>query len=217
MIEKTGTLNTHFGPERRKATFSDCMNFRYSLEIRFPINMLWDQDRAMAWICMNPSTADEMQDDPTLRRCKDFAQQWGFGRMTMLNAFAFRSTDPTGLKYLVDPRGGPLCDQYIAMALLQAEMVVLGWGKDAVAPWRRDELFKLLAEKREKVYALDVNKDGSPKHPLYIPAAKTPFLYSFEVPSAIREDETDQGQASIPEDVGAGDLPAHNPLSILRW
>lgn len=49
---------------------------------------------SVAFIGLNPSTADEQKDDPTVRRCIGFARAWGYDRVEMLNLFAFRAKDP---------------------------------------------------------------------------------------------------------------------------
>ena len=76
-------------PETRTAEFSPCRRYRYTLSIE------WDasKERVM-FIGLNPSTADETKDDPTVRRCKQFAKDWGYGAMVMTNLFAWRDTDP---------------------------------------------------------------------------------------------------------------------------
>ena len=71
------------------ATFSRCGRYRYSLWRR------WEEDAPyVLWICLNPSTADAEEDDPTLRRCMGFAQDWGYGASYTANLFAWRATKP---------------------------------------------------------------------------------------------------------------------------
>ena len=76
----------------KRAVFSDC--YRYLLS--------WEKKHQIIFIGLNPSTADERIDDPTIRRCRGFAESWGYGKMYMLNLFAYRSTDPNPLKVLVN-------------------------------------------------------------------------------------------------------------------
>jgi hypothetical protein len=82
------------------AEFSECQQYRYTLW------RTWDSqaDRVM-FIGLNPSTADETEDDPTIRRCIRFAKDWGYGGILMMNAYAYRSTAPRGLKQVTDPIG----------------------------------------------------------------------------------------------------------------
>src|SRR5271157_168450 len=85
---------------RSGATFSLCRTWRYKLWRR------WSAAVPMVtFIGLNPSTADEINDDPTVRRCLGFARRWGFGGMSMLNVFAYRSTNPRALRAATDPVG----------------------------------------------------------------------------------------------------------------
>ena len=78
----------------RRTTFSSCRTYRY---------VLWREldaanPRYALFIGLNPSTADEVADDPTIRRCKDFARRWGYGAVCVANLFAYRATKPAKLK-----------------------------------------------------------------------------------------------------------------------
>jgi hypothetical protein len=82
------------------AVFSTCRRYRYVLR------RIWDRSTPPAmFVGLNPSTADEVKDDPTVRRCIGYAKRWGFGGLIMTNIFAFRSTDPNALVELDDPVG----------------------------------------------------------------------------------------------------------------
>ena len=94
-----------------ECVFSPDRRYRYTLIHR------WDESlnpgHGIAWICLNPSTADEHQLDPTLRRIRDFSAVWGYAFFVMLNLFAWRATDPAGIKAAADPIG-PDNDRWIA-------------------------------------------------------------------------------------------------------
>lgn len=78
----------------KSAIFSDCRIYRYSL------SRIWNLTKDfVSFVCLNPSTADERNDDPTVRRCIRYAADWGAGGMVMLNLYAYRSTDPKKLKW----------------------------------------------------------------------------------------------------------------------
>ena len=81
----------------------------------------------IAFIGLNPSTADEINDDPTIRRCIGFARRWGFGGMYMLNVFAYRSTNPRELRAATDPVG-PRNDAALLTTSRRCDMVVACWG-----------------------------------------------------------------------------------------
>ena len=81
----------------RHAVFSPCRTYRYAL------SRVWAADKPYAlFIGLNPSTADETLDDPTIRRCIDFAKRWGYGGLVMANLFAYRATEPSEMKAATD-------------------------------------------------------------------------------------------------------------------
>lgn len=162
---------------RPLATWSPCRRYRYTLRRPGLLDLFGSRDkyRVCAFLLLNPSTATETEDDPTIRRCIGFARAWGFAELVIVNVYALRSTDPAGLWTVGDPVG-PWNDAAIAEVAARAERVVCGWGKHA-RPERVARVAELLAGR--ETYALEVNKDGSPKHPLYIPAATVPQRYTL--------------------------------------
>lgn len=78
------------------ATFSKCGRYRYRLWRQW--SSFLDVEREAVWILHNPSTADAEEDDPTIRRCVDFSKRWRCARMTILNRYALRATDPAVVK-----------------------------------------------------------------------------------------------------------------------
>lgn len=148
--------------------FSPCRRWRYALR------RVWDRTRApLVVIGLNPSTADETHNDPTVRRCIDYALGWNTGGLVMLNAFAFRSTDPRGLRTVDDPVG-PDNDATLD-AETRGRLVVCAWGVHA-APFGRDRAVLALLAGRE-LHALGVTKDGHPRHPLYLRRDAVPTPY----------------------------------------
>jgi hypothetical protein len=151
-----------------QAEFSPCGRYRYTLERR------WDgkpfgSPGVVAWLMMNPSTADEQVDDPTVRRARDFTRRWGHGAMVVLNAFALRATRPAMLLEAEDPVGRPENDAAITRWAKQAEMVVAAWGLPPKPLWGRSlEVAALLAAAGVQPVALKVTQSGQPGHPLYI-------------------------------------------------
>ena len=59
----------------------------------------------MLFIGLNPSTADGIDDDPTIRRCIRFAKDRGYGRLSVANLFAYRATRPADLRRTRHPIG----------------------------------------------------------------------------------------------------------------
>jgi hypothetical protein len=114
---------------------------------------------------LNPSTADENVLDPTLTRCKGFAETWGYGSFEVVNLFAIRSTNPRGLLIAEDPIG-PANDNIIADAIARAAIVVVGWGAFPLARERAQRVVELAAGKQ--LHCLGTTKEGCPRHPLYL-------------------------------------------------
>jgi hypothetical protein len=131
--------------------------------------------RFVAFVGLNPSTATEAKDDPTVKRCRRFADSWGFDGIVMLNAYAWRDTDPRKMKAAAEPVG-VANDHFLRAAGATCGMVVLCWGNHADAG--RVEELRVLFEGVE-VKALRVTKSGAPEHPLYMPSAIVPAVYGF--------------------------------------
>uniref|UniRef100_A0A6M3KQY2 DUF1643 domain-containing protein n=2 Tax=viral metagenome TaxID=1070528 RepID=A0A6M3KQY2_9ZZZZ len=148
---------------RADSSFSPDRRYRYDLW------RVWTEGgRRINFIGLNPSTANEISDDPTIRRCVGFAVKWGYGEMHMLNLFAFVSSDPRDLcNHTIDPVG-PENDNYLKA--LNPEIVIAwgSWGKlhNNTINSRADAVRQLLVD----MFCFGRNKDGEPKHPLYLPA-----------------------------------------------
>lgn len=156
------------------ATFSECPRY-----YRYVLWRGWNPSLPSVAFCgLNPSTATEDKDDPTIRKCQTLARAWGFGRLVMVNAFAWRSTDPHGLLDAEEPTG-PDNDLAIAEAARNTSRFVMAWGafhdlRELLAP-RATVLRRLVHENAREYGHLGANKDGSPKHPLYL-ANATAFV-----------------------------------------
>lgn len=144
------------------AIFSEDRVYRY---------LLWRRgQRPSVFIMLNPSTADELKDDPTIRRCRGYSRDWGFDGTVIANAFALRDTNPEGLYQVADPVG-PDNDRYILQAAsLAVGPIVCAWGKHGKLHGRGAAVLKLLRDAGYKPQAFGFNNDGSPKHPLYLKA-----------------------------------------------
>jgi hypothetical protein len=152
------------------AKFSECRKYRYTLW------RIWEEeDPYCAFIGLNPSTADIQYNDPTIQRCVNNAMDWGFGGLLMLNLFAYRSTDPQDLYKQEDPIGEEN-DKCITDLVKNSGMTIAAWGNHGKYLDRDKSVLKMLSTIKE-IHCLDTNKDESPKHPLYIPKSKKPFLY----------------------------------------
>ena len=150
---------------RRQAVFSKNRTYRYALW------RLWDDTKpSVCFIGLNPSMADEHFDDPTTRRCIQFAKQWGFGSLSIANLFALRSTDPAALKDVQDPIG-PNNNAWINTLSFDADITVACWGNNGDILNRGAEVLGMV----DQVFCLDRTRLGHPKHPLYI-KSKRPLI-----------------------------------------
>ena len=142
------------------AQFSDDRVYRYALWRG------WNPSQPyVMFVGLNPSTADELEDDPTIRRCINFCKSWGFGGLYMLNLFALRSTDPKLLKGHAEPVG-PDNDRMLMLYAEASAWVVAAWGTQGVLFGRDREVVELLGD---SIRCLGLTQDGHPKHPLYLP------------------------------------------------
>jgi hypothetical protein len=120
----------------------------------------------IAFILLNPSTADEQINDPTIRRCMAFARAWNFGSMEVVNLFAYRATDYRDLFKANQPIGEEN-NRFLLRAVECCSTIILGWGNRGTFLSRERQVLQLLAG-RQNVYCLGITKDGQPRHPLYI-------------------------------------------------
>ena len=141
----------------KNATFSDCRKYRYAL------SRTWNgKKKTILFIGLNPSTANEKIDDPTIRRCINYAQNWGYGSLLMVNLFAYRATMPSELKNVKNPIGNDN-DLHIIELSKKADIAVAAWGNEGTLLNRDKEVKKILPN----LMCLKINKSGQPAHPLY--------------------------------------------------
>jgi len=123
---------------------------------------------------LNPSTADAEINDPTIRRCLDFAQTWGYGSLEVVNLFGLRATQPQRLRDAADPVGSD-CDRYIQTAVEPADRVIVAWGN--WGSWQGRDQIVLSWIDPSRCYCLGVNQSGQPSHPLYLKRSSQPVRY----------------------------------------
>lgn len=154
----------------RRAILSACGEYRYLLDIRLSLARA---AKTVAFVMLNPSRADAMKDDPTLRRCISFARREGADRLRIVNLYAYRSPYPSDLAKVSDPVG-PHCQRYLFETLCSADIVIAAWGANpAVANSRLVGDLACLSEEssRGRFYCLGFTAKGQPRHPLRLPAA----------------------------------------------
>jgi hypothetical protein len=156
------------------AILSSCRSYRYCLWRQVDAEI----ERRCAFIMLNPSTADERENDPTIRKCVGFASRWGYGAIDVVNLFAWRSTEPRALLQAPDAVG-PENWKHVTTVVYEAARVVLAWGSHAsVRGLIRNQLLSphwFVIRTLWKAGTLGRNQDGEPKHPLML-AYSTPFV-----------------------------------------
>lgn len=143
-----------------RATFSQCESYRYELVITWNSNF-----PRVAVIGLNPSTANERENDPTITRLERWARRNGFGSLGMFNAYAFRSTDPRGMKKATDPIG-PVNDSFLLYAAHSSDLVIYAWGTN-IDRCREECITEMLCGSCTP-HAFKITKNGHPSHPLYL-------------------------------------------------
>ncbi|MEM9350478.1 MAG: DUF1643 domain-containing protein [Pseudomonadota bacterium] len=168
MITRTHTK----GDAPSTAVYSDCERYRYML------TRVWEPGgRKALFIMLNPSTATEVQNDPTVERCERRARALGFGAFRVLNIFAWRDTDPKKMRAATDPVG-PANDAAILESLAWADQIIAAWGTHGEHLERGSAVAEMLRASGRPIYHLGLSKAGHPKHPLYIPYDQQPILWS---------------------------------------
>jgi hypothetical protein len=157
---------------RSGASFDDSGAYRYTLW------RAWDKSRPkLAFVMLNPSTADHRVDDPTIRRCQGFARSWGYGSLTVVNLFAFRTPSPAELARADDPIG-PRNDHVLRACSRRAAALVLAWGVHGKLRDRHRQVLELFAGRRRPLLCLGTTRDGYPRHPLYLRRDTRPQRWS---------------------------------------
>jgi hypothetical protein len=156
---KTGAI---FNPDRK---------YRYELS-----RVMREGGRRLNSIGLNPSTAGEDKDDPTIKREVAFALAWGYDELYKYNMFAKVTPNPKELCYPETDPVGPSNDKYLKG--LKGDILICwgSWGKlggkYSFGIKNRAYEVKLMFMGRPDCYCLGHNQDGEPKHPLYVLASK---------------------------------------------
>lgn len=160
-----------FESTKKGAILSECEDYRYRLW------RIWDESKPkVMFIMLNPSTADADTDDPTIRRCIGFAKYWGFGGLYVGNIFAYRSTQPKGLFNPFDPVGKENVSHLLMMSQ-ECEIAVCAWGNSPIVRKMRAD-HKPLENVKIPLHYIELSKDGTPKHPLYLKSELKPVKYT---------------------------------------
>ncbi len=146
---------------------------------RYSLWRAWDTSlNRLAWIMLNPSKADGLDDDRTIRKVELLSKAFGFGSFVVANLFAWRATDPKELRYAFgvgSPVVGQRNDDAIREAVVGAYGVVVAFGG---VEWCHARALAVLDRLPEPVMCLAVTQTGYPRHPLYMKNSST--LQRFE-------------------------------------
>lgn len=167
----------------RGAIVSACGGYRYYLW-----RTVASGPRRVVFVMLNPSTADALVDDPTIRKCWGFTERWDFDRFDVVNLFAYRATKPKTLEAawhngqnIVGPENGT----WLRHAVHNAHLVVFAWGGSVpkvghlesrvigalldVAGPTSNSVGSSANRAGIPVMCLGYTQDGQPRHPLMLP------------------------------------------------
>lgn len=144
-----------------EAVYSDCERYRYLL------TRVWGPGRKALFVMLNPSTATEAQNDPTVERCERRARSLGFGAFRVTNIFAFRATDPRRMRAEADPVG-PENDAAILESVAWADAILCAWGNHGLHLDRGPAVERMLRAAGARLTHLGLTGQGQPRHPLYV-------------------------------------------------
>ncbi len=145
-----------------EAVYSGCGLYRYSL------TRTWDAAAPrLAFVMLNPSTASEVNDDPTVARCVTRARRGAWGAIRVCNLFALRATRPAHLRSHGAPEG-PENDAALAEACRWANALVAAWGVHGAHLGSGPRMARRLRDRTRALLHLGLTRDGHPRHPLYV-------------------------------------------------
>lgn len=140
---------------------------------RYGLWRIWDDDLPkVLFIGLNPSTADEFKNDPTIRRCIGYAKDWGYGGYIMGNIFGFRATDPKVMKAAKDPIG-PKNNEWLLKLHNEADLTIGAWGNHGEFMNRGKDIVNLIPNLK----CLKITGKGYPSHPLYLKKSLIPIPF----------------------------------------
>jgi hypothetical protein len=164
----------HFSGMTHGATLSDDRAYRYLLWRSWSGPAL-----AINFIMLNPSTADEVTNDPTVIRCIQRAKTLGSGKLYVTNLFAGRATNPKDLFGMGDPVG-PSNNEFLVATAAKADLVVAAWGNHGQKRDRASTVLKFLSEAGIKLHIINYEGRDIPAHPLYLPYSLKPRIWNHK-------------------------------------
>lgn len=147
---------------------------------RFTLTRRWlTGEGCVNFVMLNPSTADEMTDDATIRKCIGYAKRWGFNRLVVTNLFPFRATDPKRLQDCISASyiiaiGGEENDRCVAQEAMSSQLVVAAWGTFKTP--RANFVLQTLRGIND-VHCIGTTKENLPLHPCRPAYTDKPVMY----------------------------------------
>lgn len=180
-------LLTHTGVgtgPRGLSTFSEAA-YSPDMKYRYLLYRSWSDEiprKRVCFVMLNPSTATESENDPTIRKCVKYADRWGYGGLSIVNLFALRSTDPARLYTHADPVGERNLHMIETSAAWDKE-VILAWGAHgSLKAKHRVDSFGVQVADMLRPYSpkcLAVTSKGHPGHPLYLKDSLDPIPFPY--------------------------------------
>lgn len=136
----------------------------------------WDNGEVLLWVMLNPSTADDKTDDATTRRCIAFSNRWGFGGISIVNLFGYRSTDPKKLTSIPDPVG-PGNDPVLFEQLKKCDSCMVAWGSLVESSLFQSRVKEISGYLPSRTRCLGLTKYNYPRHPLRVSSVTKPTTY----------------------------------------
>lgn len=154
---------------QRGAVLDLTQSYRYSLW------RVWNPlAPRVGFVMLNPSRADAVVDDATIRRCLGFARSWNCGALEVVNLFAYRTADPKDLRSSPEPVGTEN-DRYLVSLSDRVDQIVLAWGNWGRLQGRDRAVLKMLADR--ELYCLGLTQTQQPRHPLYLRRDLVPMSF----------------------------------------
>ena len=172
------------------AVYSDCEAYRYALTRVWGAGM-----RRVCFVMLNPSTATEFQNDPTVQRCEQRARTLGFDGFAVANIFGYRATDPKVMRAVADPVGVGN-DAAILRLAGWAGTVICAWGTHGRHLGRGAAVEVALRAAGHPLQHLGLTKGGQPKHPLYIGYDQQPQVWDQPARDQAARDQAARDQAA---------------------
>lgn len=137
------------------AIFSDCKMYRYALW------RIWDEKNPIAMcIGLNPSTANEIDDDKTIQNLIHVLCSYDYGGYYMMNLFSMISAHPEDLRSCPNPIKDN--DRYLKEISLKCDDVIFCWGNFKQAEYRAKKIIPMFP----KALCFGKTASGKPMHPL---------------------------------------------------